>query len=495
MMKKILLFICVISLTTNVFAQSREVKKDFKYLVNKIEKDYPGFNEKVNATTKDRYDFLVDSLKNALNDKNSYQIYSTYANFFKDHHLRVCKIRKRIKRELTDNSSYGEALTMDEKAAKEYIKNSSNLSSIEGIWETFRGEKIFIKKEKNSFVGIKFKDQGSWKKGEVRYEFIPKADSTYELVYHTKVKGRTPSRDIASLQHNGKVLEIHGTKFFTKPTGKDGQYSMTDKVFAHTYRMKYPNGLNIFNICRVLSDSTFYIRVGGFSRYDKKFIEESLENNKELIRHTPNMIIDIRGNGGGQDSAYQPLADLIYTDPYMSKGIEWYATKGWIKNIKDVIKNKNYKNGEAGKKELEHLLAAMETNVGGFVFHPDMGKECLVKKDTVYEYPKKVGIIINEGVASSGEQFVLTAKKSKKVTIFGNKNTVGVLDYSNAVPVYFPSEQYYCYIPQTRSGRLPENPIDNIGISPDVNIPFPSTRDLYDDIDIWVRYVKNYLEF
>jgi hypothetical protein len=46
----------------------------------------------------------------------------------------------------------------------------------------------------------------------------------------------------------------------------------------------------------------------------------------------------------------------------------------------------------------------------------------------------------------------------------------------------------------TRSKRLPENPIDNIGIAPDVIIPFPATEQLYDKLDTWVYFVKNYLE-
>jgi hypothetical protein len=46
----------------------------------------------------------------------------------------------------------------------------------------------------------------------------------------------------------------------------------------------------------------------------------------------------------------------------------------------------------------------------------------------------------------------------------------------------------------TRSQRLPENPIDNIGIKPDIIIPFPATNQLYDKIDIWAYFVKNYLE-
>ena len=46
----------------------------------------------------------------------------------------------------------------------------------------------------------------------------------------------------------------------------------------------------------------------------------------------------------------------------------------------------------------------------------------------------------------------------------------------------------------TRSQRLPEFPFDNIGIAPGIIIPFPSTEQLYDKLDDWVYFVKNYLE-
>ncbi|MFW5835375.1 MAG: hypothetical protein ACOCU3_00320 [bacterium] len=42
----------------------------------------------------------------------------------------------------------------------------------------------------------------------------------------------------------------------------------------------------------------------------------------------------------------------------------------------------------------------------------------------------------------------------------------------------------------TASKRLPENQIDNIGITPDLNIPFPPTEQLYDKLDDWIYLVK-----
>jgi len=158
------------------------------------------------------------------------------------------------------------------------------------------------------------------------------------------------------------------------------------------------------------------------------------------------------------------------------------------------LKNGDIRDGEEGIKWAEALLRAMKKNVGGFVTDAIYGGDEEVIRDTVYRYPRKVGIIINDGNASSAEQFLLAAQNSKKVTLFGNQHTAGVLDYSNAVPVILPSGNYKLTYPLTRSKRLPEHPIDNIGISPDVMIPYPTTEQLYDRLDNWVYFVRNYLE-
>jgi hypothetical protein len=68
------------------------------------------------------------------------------------------------------------------------------------------------------------------------------------------------------------------------------------------------------------------------------------------------------------------------------------------------------------------------------------------------------------------------------------------LDYSNVRPIPFPSNKYKLMCPTTRSKRLPDNPFDNIGVAPDVNVPFPATKRLYDKLDDWVYFVRKYLD-
>ena len=79
------------------------------------------------------------------------------------------------------------------------------------------------------------------------------------------------------------------------------------------------------------------------------------------------------------------------------------------------------------------------------------------------------------------------------MTVFGT-NTLGVLDYSNTVPVDMPTENMQIRYPMTRSNRLPDYPIDNIGIEPDVRITLLDNLNLKSDVDDWVRFVQDYFK-
>ena len=89
----------------------------------------------------------------------------------------------------------------------------------------------------------------------------------------------------------------------------------------------------------VLDDSTFFMRIPGFYDYDKERIEEMLTWYRDDIRRCPYFIIDLRGNRGGQDPAYEALLPLLYTHPFVSKGVEWYASAGNIEDFETALIN------------------------------------------------------------------------------------------------------------------------------------------------------------
>ena len=478
MIKRILILGFVLLLTFLVQAQKSDCLKDFNYLVEKIKNDYPGYNDKVNKETLPDLKHLEQELKNKIIQypDSCGKYLSLYASWFKDNHLRVRRNRTNSNEELKKQPSFFN-MNFDS------ICNSGE--SIEGIWIGFRGEIGIVQKNDSDYVGFAIQ-YPNYESNQVMFEFSELEKNEFNMTSFNSKNSRT-RKGKASLHIDNKVLEIHGDTRFVRQTSNE----ISDRAFLYSYVAKYPNGTNIYPVATYLNDSTYYLRITDF--YDEYANDIVIQHWQEIMSR-PNLIIDIRYNGGGQDIYYQKLAELIYTNPYESKGVEWYASAGNIKLFEDALKNGEIRNGEEGIKWTESLLQAMKKNVGGFISHPMDGNEIEEKSDSVYLNPKKVGIIINEENASSAEQFLLAAKNSKKAILFGNQNTAGVLDYSNAVSEEFPSGNFELTFPMTRSQRLPEHPIDNIGIAPDIIIPFPSTEQLYDKLDDWVYFVKNYLE-
>lgn len=460
-------------------AQDQKCLNDFDYIITRIENDYPGYFDKVN---KDNIKDLK-SLESEIRGKiiqypdSCFKYLNDYTSWFKDYHLRVSYNRN--SQENGKKESY-------EKKYAEF--NSDSLSketkAIEGIWVGFRGS-FAIKKDNEKYVGISI-DLSGYEKNQVIFKAVEKSKNEFELTTYRNYRYFKPQREEASLLMDGAVFEIHeDTRYVRKTSDKK-----VDRAFLLSYIPQYPNGLNTYPVAMYLDDSTFYIRVPSFNSSTSN---DLVEKNWDEITTRPNLIIDIRNNGGGQDNYYEKLAELIYTNPYESKGVEWYSSKGIIKDWENAIKNGEIKEGY--EEESKALVEKMKENIGGFVTHPYYDSPYIVKRDTIYRYPKQVGIIINGRDASSAEQFLLTAKNSSKVILFGNENTAGVLDYSNITPKELPSGKYNLWLPATRSKRLPENPIDNIGIAPDINIPLEPNFQLFNRLDDWVYFVKSYLEY
>ncbi|MCX6287998.1 MAG: S41 family peptidase [Bacteroidetes bacterium] len=484
------------------FSQQSSCMTDFDFVIAKIKSNYPGYNDKIKGDKVEELARLEQDLRRriALHPDSCGYYLSEYAGFFKDEHLRVRRVPGPDKEWVQmDISSYGKNIAID---TNEMFARTTGSNTIEGLWVSWCGEIAVIKDPgKKNYLGVSVSYTG-WKPGQVMFEFAPlepdgmnpeshppSNDTLFKVKEHTTWQGARVGKTKASLHVNRNILEVYDVRFFVRKSS----FQRSDYAMMKSYVPLYPNGQNTYFTYGCLSDSTFFMRIPGFDG-NKERIESTLKDHWSDIMSRPNLVIDLRNNGGGQDDEWQMLFRLLYTGPFFSKGVEWYACEDNIKGYEDDLKKGTLRGGDEGIKWTMALLAEMKKHPGEFVIHPMMGKDETVKEDTVYKYPRQVGIIINENNGSSAEQFLLAAKTSSKVTLFGNTNTAGVLDYSNSIPIDLPSGKYYMRYPMSRSRRLPENPIDNIGISPDVIIPYPATEQLLDKQDIWVEYVKDWLE-
>jgi len=216
-----------------------------------------------------------------------------------------------------------------------------------------------------------------------------------------------------------------------------------------------------------LDAETILFRLPSFEWSEKQKIDSLTTIVKKQFKETPYWIIDIRGNGGGTDYAFSSLLPFIYTNPIVVMPDEYWASQGNIEILKDNLKADDLP--ADGKKFLTNVIKLMESNIGDFV-NPSGQDKFITSLDSVYAYPKKIGILIDRDSKSSAESFLLMAKQSKKVIVFG-ENSAGSLDYANTQFFNLPCKTFNLIIAISRSKRLPLHPIDNIGITPDITIP------------------------
>jgi C-terminal processing protease CtpA/Prc len=109
--------------------------------------------------------------------------------------------------------------------------------------------------------------------------------------------------------------------------------------------------------------------------------------------------------------------------------------------------------------------------------------------DSVIDGPARVGILIDRGTVSASEVMVQRARRSARVTVFG-QNTAGALDYENVsiVPFRKGERRWYLGYPTiTASAALPAGGMRGKGILPDVRLDRVADRDALAWVDRALR--------
>lgn len=229
---------------------------------------------------------------------------------------------------------------------------------------------------------------------------------------------------------------------------------------------------------KALSDNTLYLKIHSFKYRCKKQIENLIKQNESLLASFPYLIIDIRGSGGGSDESFHPLIPLMYTNAIRIYGVEYYVSEQnalAIEQRAEKLNNKSY---------LQAAEKMRSTREKFMMFHDS--SVLIASLDSIQPYPKKIGIICDRYNASSDEGFLLVAKQSQKVKIFGEP-TIGAKDYSNMNYITSPDENFILYYSMSRRSVRNDYPIDGIGIQPDFYLDSFLEED-------WVEYTQGILE-
>lgn len=464
-----------------IFGQDCDCLSNFDWLKETFEENDAGFAYSIETKGITAYQLHNDKFRNEIREISSpsecYQKLYQWLRFFRSGHIGITPLNQQDNNSAPiDVGSIKEQFKDWEKINVELEQFKTNLTSnnpnnIEGIWVSEPYE-IGIKKSGNEYLGFIIKADGVyWSKGQIKLRIKDDGSATYYMRDHS-------AQEFDNYQLLGSnILEIG----FITLERKFPKYKTDENI------ERYFRSINAQSpFFESINEKINLLRIPSFWGEVKPNIDSLIQVYKEEILTTPNLIIDVRNNGGGDDRSYYELLPIIYTDTIRTVGVEFLSTPLNNQRMNDFANNSDYKFEESEVKEFKKYYSILSKNIGKFV-NLDTALIDVIHYDTIYPYPKNVAIIINEGNASTTEQFLLAAKQSQKVKLFGTR-TFGSLDVSNMNFVKSPCNEFelgYCL---SKSYRIPEMAIDEVGIQPDyyINKTVPKYK--------WIHFVMQILK-
>lgn len=436
---------------------------NYYWIKETFEKNDAGFEWSIQKKGKLAYQKFCDSieieLKKAENIYECQRILNDWGKFFRKGHFYVS---------LNPSLSNNENVVSAEKV-------SYSLETVEKQMEQMNDEFIGVWKSSPYTIGI-VRDTlnpdrkyvgfiieatvEQWKKGDVKLEIFEKNNkltSNFYLLDYSLTK--------RSVMLRSKTELMIGTMKFINYSKIDSEIER--KLLASSSPK-----------CYELSENTMILKIPSFNSDQTEMINNEIEQNKEKILSHKNLIIDLRNNGGGSDISWKELIPLIYTNPIKNIWVEYLSTD---LNRKHLLQNTSF----LQRLFLRGYIKKLEANEGKFVVR---GDSVYIKKlDEVLPNPQHVIVVVDESCGSSTEEFLLCAQQSSKVKIYG-KQTFGSLDVSNVRSATSPDACFSLNYCVTRTLRPKAQRIDDIGITPDIEINDSISRQK------WIEYILQELD-
>jgi Peptidase family S41 len=455
-MKKIfvLLFLWVLP----VSAQDCNCKDNFEWAKKTFEENDAGFqyiiDKKGAAEYQKHNEVFAEKVKTITTTEDCADAIYDWMKFFRDGHISVNVVEpegQNTPQAAPVTRNDWEKYNITDKQFNKYLAKA-NPVSVEGIWKT-PPYTIGIKKEGDGYIGFILDGGGTpWQKNQVKLRFKPNGKDTYSGEFYLRNYSTYENDDIKLLGNNTLLFGSFSLKR-VNPKAED-----TKEIKSYLELLQAQNAM-----VQQYSANTLVLRIPSFNGNLQGYIDSVLTANHEKIISTKNLVIDVRNNGGGSDGSYQEIIKYLYTNPIRIVGVQMLSTPLNNKRMESYLdypditdEDRDWVNGQ---------LKKLNDNLGKFVDQNEE-KVFIQTLDSVYAYPQNVAILINENDASTTEQFLLAAKQSTKVKLFGT-TTAGMLDISNMNFVKSPCgtiEMGYCL---SKSYRIPHMAIDGMGLQPD----------------------------
>lgn len=418
--------------------------ENYHWIKETFENNDAGFEWVIQKKGMEAYQKFCDSIeaeiKNADDIHRCEEILNDWGKFFRKGHFYVALNSSSSE---DGGSVEAEKVSYSVETVEAQVEQTDD--EIVGIWESSPykiGIVLDTINPKRKYVGFIIESGApGWTKGDVKLEIFEqdnKLSSNYYMRDHSMEKRDVTLRNETELML-GSMRFINHSKIENEIERK-----MSDISEPFFYE---------------LSDYTTILKIPSFNLDQKPLIDKEIEQNKEKILSHKNLIIDLRNNGGGGDNSWKELIPIIYTNPIKTVGVEYLSTG---LNREYLLQNLSF----IQRIVLRGFIKKLKSNDGQFVVRDSV---YTTELDEVLPNPQNIVVVVDDVCGSSVEQFLLAAKQSEKVRIYG-KQTYGALDVSNVTSVLSPDGCFRLGYCTTRTLRPEKDRIDDIGIKPDVEI-------------------------
>lgn len=430
---------------------------DFDWMTAAIERNYSGWPSKTDGARKAELDALAARLRARVasgGDADFRQSLEQWLAWFDDGHLRLqwaaapASVPWRTRRR-----------ALDEKTARARLNALGPAADpVEGLWlidDRYRLAVLRRDRSAQVFDAVILSTAAeTWTPGEVKAVLTRAADGSYALLYGAGDRTQVPLQ--GKLRSNGDVLEVDELGQWRRVQADVGAQKAAER--------RWPG--DAFLIERV-DDVTLYLRLPSFHASHLDAIRKLIADHAAELARTPQLIIDIRGNGGGSDFTYDPVLPYLYTRPIWRIGVELRVSADNAR-----LRGETARKLESASPEAARLLASESQRMqsASQAFLPREPAVEIVRLDQVLPNPARIAVLVDRA-GSSAENFIMDARQSRKVVLMGQENSAGVIDYGEMMGMPAPSSRFELHWATTRSLRLPGDPVDPHGIAPDILIP------------------------
>jgi hypothetical protein len=490
-MLRIILLLWILFSTTAAFSQSCSCRDELLWVKDFMERNHPGFNSIIKTPDEPGYKKFTDSLlaatSGAAMDKYCIVYLKKYIAYLKDHHSNIAmaggngqpvnESSSAAVDSFLNSATYRntETIVTDSAALVKRLQKSKD--PVEGIYQTadsvYTVALIQHKTGFRDYAAIILKSKSLlWTKGQVKFELKQAGKKKFSSFVYYRNHSVNYEENVLFNERQLSFSTANWIKLFPRQAGTG------ELPAAETISSAIVSFASLDSVTACLSIRSF----GG--NYNSLF-DSAYKKILPRIRKYPNLIIDVRGNGGGSDANYSALLPFIYTDTMTDDRMEIYVTadnKKAYEKMRDLYKSDKNRYGSSGYMTWEFPLRRMKTASRDSFVSMGSGKpgKTVMKPDA--QAPKKIAILYNRRCASSCEQLLIDAMFSKKVIRVG-ENSGGYIAYGNVMNMTTPCGYVLNW---TTTRKLNSVQYEFTGIAPHHVIPETETN--------WLEYTRRLLE-